>query len=191
MRAYLALAILFLFATAARGQDKALQMQIEACRKIAQQVADAHNALLIKELQFSGPVRSLMFCKFGCPDITAAQSRRTGWKVSMVSLKPRNSAMGMADVWEQNAILSFQRRRAKGEAADAMELAEKVREPQGSFFRYAKAIPVEPMCLTCHGARDALPDGVKDQLALDYPHDLATGFSAGQVYGIVSIKSPQ
>lgn len=190
-RSYLFLAVLLVFATAAQSQDDALKQQIATSRKIAQQVAEAHNALLIKELRFSGPLRSLLVCKYGCPDITSAQSRRTGWKVSMVSLKPRNSALGMADVWEQKVIESFNSRRSKGESADAMEYAEEVQDPQGSYFRYARAIPVEPLCLTCHGARDALPDVVKTQLATDYPYDKATGFSVGQVYGIVSVKAPQ
>ena len=189
-RLIFALAALAAFATNAQAQDEALKKQIKESRRIALRVSEEHNAQLIKELQFSGPLRSLLVCKYSCPDITSAQSRKTGWKVSMVSLKPRNSALGMADAWEQTILVDFDRRRAKGEKAEALEFSEVVQEPQGTYFRYAKAIPVEPLCLTCHGPRETLPDAVKVQLAIDYPFDKATGFSIGQVYGIVSIKGP-
>jgi len=189
-RLILALAALAIFATTAQSQDEALKKQVRESRRIALQVSEEHNAQLMKELQFSGPLRSLLVCKYSCPDITSAQSRKTGWKVSMVSLKPRNSALGMADVWEQKILADFDRRRAKGEKAEAIEFSEVVQEPQGTYFRYARAIPVEPLCLTCHGPRETLPDAVKTQLAIDYPFDKATGFSVGQVYGIVSIKGP-
>ena len=185
------LAALAVFATTGQAQDEALKKKIKESRRIALQVSAEHNAQLIKELQFSGPLRSLLVCKYSCPDITSSQSRKTGWKVSMVSLKPRNSALGMADVWEQKVLVNFERRRAKGETAEAIEFSEIVQEPQGSYFRYARAIPVEPLCLTCHGPRETLPDAVKAQLAIDYPFDKATGFSIDQVYGIVSIKGPR
>ncbi len=185
-----ALAALAVIAATALAQDEALKKQVKESRRIALQVSEEHNAQLIKELQFSGPLRSLLMCKYSCPDITSAQSRKTGWKVSMVSLKPRNSALGMADAWEQKVLDAFDRRRAKGEKAETIEYTEVVKEPQGTYFRYAKAIPVEPLCLTCHGPRENLPDSVKAQLAIDYPFDQATGFGIGQVYGIVSVKSP-
>ena len=189
-RLILALAALAFFSTVASAQDGALERRIKESRRIARQVAEEHNAQLIKELQFSGPLRSLLMCKYGCPDITSAVSRKIGWKVSMVSLRPRNSALGMADVWEQKILVDFDRRRAKGEKVEGLEFSEVVHEPQGTYFRFAKAIPVEPLCLTCHGPRENLPDAIKVQLAIDYPFDKATGFSVGQVYGIVSIKGP-
>jgi Protein of unknown function (DUF3365) len=190
MRHIGAMAALLVFATVAPAQDKALQAPVEESRRIALQVSQDHRAQLIKEMQSSGPLRALLVCKYGCAEITSSQSRKTGWKISMVSLKPRNSGMGMADVWEQRVLYDFERRAANGEKADALEYAEIVSEPQGNYFRYAKAIAVEPLCLTCHGPREALPEAVKAQLALDYPFDKATGYSVGQLFGIVSIKRP-
>ncbi len=184
------LAALAIFATVASAQDQAPKKAVEESRSVALQVSREHRSQLLRELQLSGPLRSLLMCKYSCPEITLSLSRKTGWNVSMVSLKPRNPAH-MADVWEQHVLADFDRRVAKGEQAEALEYAEIVSEPQGKYLRYAKAIPVEPLCLTCHGARDTLPDAVKAQLAIDYPFDKATGFSMGQVYGIVSIKRPQ
>ncbi len=184
------LATMVAFAAVVLAQDDSLKKPIEQSRQLALQVYREHRAQLLRELELSGPLRSLVMCKYSCPEITLSLSRTTGWRVSMVSLKPRNPA-DTADVWEQRVLSDFDRRVAKGEKADALEYAEIVSEPQGKYFRYAKAIAVEPLCLTCHGARDTLPDAVKAQLAIDYPFDKATGFSMGQVYGIVSIKRAQ
>ena len=182
------LAALAAVAVAAPAQEGTLRKSIEESRKIALQVSQQLRTGLIREMQLSGPVRSLLVCKYACPEILSSQSRKTGWRVAAVSLKPRNSALGMPDAWEQKVLADFDRRAAKGESADALEIAEVVDEPQARYFRYARAMMVEPLCMPCHSSRDKLPDAVKAQLAIDYPFDKAVGFSVGQLYGIVSIK---
>lgn len=182
------LATLAAFVVAAPAQESTLRRPTEESRKVALQVSQQLRTELIREMQLSGPVRSLLVCKYTCPEILSSQSRKTGWRVAAVSLRPRNSALGMPDAWEQKVLADFDRRAAKGENADALEIAEVVDEPQARYFRYARAMMVEPLCLPCHSSRDKLPDAVKAQLAIDYPFDKAVGFSVGQVYGIVSIK---
>ena len=53
-----------------------------------------------------------------------------------------------------------------------------------------KPFPVHPMCLSCHGTAENIPDNVRGKLAVDYPHDQATGYTLGEVRGTVSIKQP-
>ncbi|MCW5622489.1 MAG: DUF3365 domain-containing protein [Burkholderiales bacterium] len=50
-------------------------------------------------------------------------------------------------------------------------------------------MPVQPLCLTCHGAEAAMPESVKQRLREDYPHDRATGYQSGQVRGAVTVKT--
>lgn len=176
------------FVIVAPAQENALQKSIEESRKVALQASQELRTQLIREMQLSGPVRSLLVCKYTCPEILSSLSRKTGWRIATVSLKPRNSSLGMPDAWEQKVLADFERRAAKGEKAEALEFAEIVSEPQASYFRYARAMMMEPMCLPCHSSHDKLPEAVKTQLAIDYPFDKAVGFSVGQVYGIVSIK---
>ena len=173
---------------AAPAQDSVIKKFTEESRKVALEVSQELRTQLIREMQLSGPLRSLLVCKYNCPEILSSQSRKTGWRVAAVSLKPRNSALGTADPWEQTVLADFERRVAKGEKTGALEFAELVGEPQARYFRYARVMMMEPLCLPCHSARDKLPDSVKAQLAIDYPFDQAVGFSVGQVYGIVSIK---
>jgi hypothetical protein len=44
--------------------------------------------------------------------------------------------------------------------------------------------------LSCHGTAENIPDQVKARLAIDYPHDRATGYVLGQVRGAVTAKHP-
>ena len=41
-----------------------------------------------------------------------------------------------------------------------------------------KAIPVQPLCLTCHGAKDQMSPFILEQLGTEYPHDRATGLQS-------------
>ena len=189
-RHVLAIVVLAGLSAAHAAPDDSMRKAIEESRIVASQVSRELRNQLVKEMQISGPLRSMVVCKFTCPEILSRPSRKTGWRISAVSLKPRNPATGTPDEWEQRVLIDFDRRAAKGEPADALEFSEVVTQPMGRFLRYAKSMPVEPMCLRCHGSPIAIPDAVKAQLNADYPFDKAVDFTAGQVYGIVSIKRP-
>lgn len=182
------LMVLAAVATTMRAQESTVTAMTEESRKVALQVSQDLRTQLLREMKLSGPLRSLLVCKYSCPEILSAQSRRTGWKVAAVSLKPRNSALGMPDAWEQKVLLDLSKRAVNGGKADALEFTEVVNEPQGRYFRYARAMMVEPLCLPCHSTRDKMKDSVKAQLTIDYPFDKAVDFSIGEVYGIASIK---
>ena len=57
-------------------------------------------------------------------------------------------------------------------------------------FVTARSQRFEASCLNCHGDPATISEGVKARLAAEYPLDKATGYSAGMVRGIVSIKRP-
>ena len=107
-----------------------------------------------------------------------------------MSLKTRNPLLGTPDAWEQAVLADFDRRAAAGEKPETLEVSEIVTEPQGRYFRYMKAIPVQPLCLTCHGTDATIAPEVTQRLQSDYPHDHARGYTAGQIRGAVTIKRP-
>jgi len=74
--------------------------------------------------------------------------------------------------------------------AHHMSHGEVVIEPGGSYFRFVKAIGVQPMCLSCHGTEEQIPAPVRAALTQDYSIDQATGYHAGELRGAVSIKQP-
>ncbi len=129
-------------------------------------------------------------CKEIAPKLAGDVSRQTGWKVSRVSLKVRNPLLGTADAWEQKALQDFEARLAKGEKAETLMVSEIVEEPAGKSYRFMKAIPLQAGCVACHGSSEQISDGMKAKLKTEYPHDQATGYSAGQIRGAVSVKRP-
>lgn len=162
----------------------------EDSRRIAQQFADTLGGELRREMEASGALRSVLICKYYAPEVASALSRQTGWRVSRVSLRPRNPALGYPDPWEQKVLADFDKRVAAGEKAETLEHAEIVQEPQGEVFRYMKALPVGPLCLQCHGDPGQMSPLVKQQLAKEYPLDRGTGYRLGQVRGAVTVKRP-
>ena len=145
---------------------------------------------LKREIQTNGVESAVSVCKTLAPQIAAEQSRKSGMKISRVSLKPRNPLLGTADAWEQQALQTLEARAAKGEKPETLEISETVKEPAGSYYRYVKAIPVQPLCLSCHGGPNDIGAGIKAKLNSEYPHDKATGYTLGMLRGAVSIKRP-
>lgn len=161
----------------------------EENRKIVKEFASQLGGEMQKEMQANGPVAAIKVCRNVAPAIASEVSRKNGWNVGRKSLKTRNAALGMPDAWEQKVLADFEKRMEKENPAN-MEFAEVVTEPQGKFYRYMKAIPVQDACLKCHGTDETIPQNVKDALKAEYPHDKATGYTLGQIRGGFSIKRP-
>ena len=162
----------------------------EETRKVAVELVGQIRGALTKELELSGPMRAVIVCKYTVPELSSALSRKTGWRVTRVSLRPRNPALGTADAWEQRVLLDFEKRAERGEKPDTIEFGEIVTEPAGRYYRYMKVLPMAPVCMSCHGTDDRMTQSVKSLLESEYPHDRATGLAAGQVRGAVTVKRP-
>jgi hypothetical protein len=173
------------------GPAPAQEEQIANARKIAGELAQQLGAKLRAELSHGGPESAIAVCKDIAPQLAGRLSRETGGRVARVSLKTRNPLLGTPDPWEQRALAEMDRRAAAGEKPETLEISEVVEEPAGRYFRYLKAIPVQPLCLTCHGMPEVIPSSVQERLRADYPHDRATGYSLGQIRGAVTIKQPR
>lgn len=175
-------------ASPAMADDSMAQYQDEA-RKVAKELATQLGGEMKKAMEANGPSAAIKVCKDVAPAIASDLSRKNGWKVGRVSQKIRNPLLGMADAWEQKTLADFDRRLEKENPAN-MEFSEIVTEPQGKYFRYMKAIPLQDACLKCHGTDEARAPAAKEALAADYPHDKATGYTLGQLRGAITIKRP-
>ncbi len=159
-------------------------------RALATQLIQRLGVALKTELAANGAAGAVSVCRDIAPALAGELSRQSGGRVARVSLKVRNPLLGTADAWEQQILADFERRSASGERVETLEFSATVDEPGGRYFRYMKALPVQPLCLACHGAADNIPVAVKEILAVHYPHDLATGYAVGQLRGAVTIKHP-
>jgi hypothetical protein len=170
------------------GQDDAARL--EEARKMAGTMVQTLGGRLQAAIKEGGPAAAIGVCTNVAPAIAGELSRQNGVKLTRVSLRVRNPLLGTPDAWEQGVLLSFEARLAKGEAADKLEFAETVSEPAGRYFRYMKALPVQPVCVNCHGDAANLAPEIKERIAREYPADRATGYLPGQIRGAVSVKRP-
>jgi Protein of unknown function (DUF3365) len=184
------LALVHWFVPATAGAEEAPKPALEEARKAAGELVSSVRGELLKAIEASGPLRAIVVCKYTVPEIASAVSRRYGARVTRVSLTPRNPALGWGDAWEQQVLMDFDERVAKGEKADGMESFAVVNEPSGKFLRYMRALPMDRACLHCHGPADQITESVRSQLAHDYPFDRATGVALGKVRGAVTYKKP-
>jgi hypothetical protein len=134
-----------------------------------------------------GPEASIAFCKERAPKVAAELSKQTGMDIHRVSNRNRNPDAA-PDAWEADAITRLEKRLAAGEKPETLEISAVVEGVNGKTFRFAKALITQPICLTCHGAPEFIPDAVKARIASEFPHDKATGYSLGMLRGIVSVK---
>lgn len=170
--------------------EAAQPQQIEETRAVAKALGSQLSGKLKEAMTASGPADAVSVCKNIAPQIANDLSKQTGWSVSRVGTRARNAVTGPAKGWEAEVLASFDARMKQGEKADAMEFSEVVTDASGKHMRYAKAIAVQPVCLTCHGSSESIPEGVRARLGSEYPLDQATGYSAGELRGAVVITRP-
>ncbi|MBY0575937.1 MAG: DUF3365 domain-containing protein [Gallionellaceae bacterium] len=170
-------------ATFANAGDDVL---LGEARKVAATLPPKLLAALQEEINKSGPEGAISVCKEMAPKAAGEVSQQTGWKIKRVSLKARNESRATPDAWEKAALEDFDKRAAAGEPPAQLEKGEKV----DNEYRYVKALPVQPLCLNCHGPADQLGAAVKAALAQQYPNDRATGYAAGQIRGAISVRKP-
>lgn len=139
-------------------------------------------AAMTREMAKGGPTEAIKVCAELAPEIAGRLSR--------VGTRVRNPLLGMLDAWEQKVLGEFAERATKGEAFSGMTQSEVVTEPGGRYYRFMKAIAVQPQCLLCHGPVATIPGEIQQRLKAQYPFDTATGYQAGELRGAVSIKQP-
>lgn len=137
-----------------------------------------------------GVAGAIPVCKDLAPSLIKEKRDETGWAIRRVSLQTRNAERATPDLWEARVLADFDIRAANGEKPETLEKSEIVTIDGKPVFRYMKALPVADICLKCHGPADGLDAGLKAQLRQTYPHDLATGYSQGQIRGALTVKRP-
>lgn len=176
-----------LAASAAAASFTLIQYRQDA-KSLAQEFGQRLRSELTKEIAANGPVSAIKVCKELAPAIADELSHKGMGTISRVSLKNRNPTMGKPDAWESGILSEFEQRLAAGEKIETLEAGDIVTVSAGEMYRYMKAIPTMPLCLTCHGKPEQLAPQIREALASLYPADLATGYTVGQIRGAFSVK---
>ncbi len=180
----------------AQGQTQALPDSVspalaQETRAIAGDLLNQLGGKLKAALSTDGPIAAVSVCKEVAPAIAKDLSARHGAQVTRVGTRVRNPAMGVPNAWQKAALADFDARMAQGEKAADLEHWSVADGANGKpELRYAKAIAVQPMCLSCHGGKDDIPAPLAEKIRLEYPDDQATGYSVGKLRGAVVVTRP-
>lgn len=141
---------------------------------------------LVNAIQSGGLEAGVSVCHTKAPEI--AQSLSTdGWSIGRTSVKTRNE-LNVADEWERQQLQDFDTRYKQGEAPS--ELVSVLSNEDS--FRYMKAIPMDKVCLACHGK--SIDQSLQERIQQLYPTDRATGFSLEDIRGafvVEKVTGPQ
>lgn len=141
--------------------------------------------LLKSSIAERGPADAIDVCAVEAPLLADTIASESGWQVSRVSARPRNSSRGVPDAWERQVLETFDARQTAGELPNTINFGELV----DGEYRYMQAQGVEPVCLLCHG--ETISTDVLEALQRHYPDDSATGYSVGEIRGAISLSKPR
>jgi hypothetical protein len=162
--------------------DKAVL--IKEAGAAAQELGGTLKEELEGAMKVGGPIEAMDICSVVAPEIAQMISEEQGMEVGRVSLKSRNSVLGVPNGWQTMVLHDFETRRKNGEDLASLVYAEVI----DNQFRFMKAIPTAAVCLHCHGTN--LTPEVKANLTELYPQDKATGYNEGDLRGaFVVIKN--
>jgi hypothetical protein len=162
-----------------------------ATRGIASQLLNQLGQKLKAAMTGDGPLAAVSVCKEAAPAIAQSLSAENGVQITRVGTRVRNSKMGVPNTWQKEALNQFEERLTRGEPAADLEYWQVVESGNGKReLHYAKAIMVQPMCLSCHGQSQDISTPLAEKIRLEYPDDQATGYSVGKLRGAVVVTKP-
>ena len=164
---------------------------VQSTRGIAGELLGQLGQKLKAAMSTDGPVAAVSVCKESAPAIARQLSIANDAKVTRVGTRVRNQNMGVPNAWQKEALTQFEARLSQGEKAADIEYWQVADNGHGkSELRYAKAIAVQPQCLSCHGSAQDIAAPLAEKLRIEYPNDQATGYSVGQLRGAVVVTRP-
>jgi hypothetical protein len=135
-----------------------------------------------------GPAAAIKFCSLKALSITRklAEDKELPLEIKRTSRKTRNPA-NQPDLLESEALGKFEFAiQNKDELPEF--LVQKYEREGEEFLRYYQPITIDARCLSCHGMDDELSADVKTILKETYPDDMATGYSPGELRGLIRLE---
>ncbi|HMO14602.1 MAG TPA: DUF3365 domain-containing protein [Pirellulaceae bacterium] len=137
---------------------------------------DRLSSRLMEAMTAGGPASAIQICSREAPEIADAISQEFQVRIGRTSDKLRNSS-NEPPQW------------AKSELRDRPTEPRFLELPDNQV---GALLPIflKPTCLLCHGSTHTLLPEVKQQLAMLYPSDQATGYREGDLRGWFWVEVP-
>ena len=156
-------------------------------RAAASALDDMLRTRMSRSLKDSGPAGAMSVCAYQAQALADDVARKEGVTIRRTSLKLRNPK-NAPDAYEKELLARFSARAREGDLPD--ESMDERRENGRKVYRYAKPLVAVPLCITCHGRPEEIPEDIRKMLESRYPEDAATGYADGDFLGIVSVVIP-
>jgi hypothetical protein len=161
---------------------------VARARSAANGLGQELQAKLFAALDSSGPAVAVTYCADSAQAWTARHAQ-AGVYVRRVSQRVRNPA-NRPDSIEAGELVRLDSLHRAG-ALPGEIVRARVGEGGERFVDYMRPIVVQERCLACHGQRGQMAPEVRDLLAARYPADEATGYSAGDLRGMLTVRVRQ
>ncbi len=142
---------------------------VAAARAAKKELAGRLVGRLTEVLSQQGPAAAIEVCHLDAPRITGAVAEEQGLRLGRTSHRLRNP-MNAPPPWAEPWV------------AERHDQPLVLRGPDGRLG-ILDPIPLQPLCVTCHGPQESIPTEVAERLAALYPEDRATGFRPGDLRG--------
>jgi hypothetical protein len=182
----LSVLMLGLWSQTVMAQDQAW---VADARVVASAVPPKLLEVLNAEIAKGGLASAVAVCNEKAPQMAKAASEKSGWTIRRVSERNRNPK-AVPDAWELAALQDFDQRVLAGEKAANLEKFAVVESNGVKEYRFVKALPVQQVCLACHGPAEKISADVAERLKTLYPADKAVGYSLGQIRGAITLRKP-
>ncbi|NOY87984.1 MAG: DUF3365 domain-containing protein [FCB group bacterium] len=159
----------------------------EASVKIISHFSTQLKQELTQALNNGDAAKAISVCQTKVPEISELNSITDLWKIRRVSEKYRNPKDKPND-YEKEILIKL-----IDSTQNLTYLTKWSQTDSNKVFHYYKPIRVSQLCLKCHGQKNDLDPQVIQVLKDKYPHDKATGYQIGDLYGmyVVDIEWPQ
>lgn len=128
-------------------------------------------------MESGGPVAAIKMCRQVALPLTSATGESfDGVTIRRITLKPRNP-LNSPDPIDQRVL----------QLMATQSPPKVVIHREGAVIRYYQPLPVQEICLKCHGDVATFSKELVDVLAANYPGDRATGYAPGDLRGAIRV----
>lgn len=150
-----------------------------------EQFNDRFKTELQYRLKYENLPQTILQCKTFLTQV--AVETNLPWQINRISMNALNAA-NKPDPWELSVLESFEARKQQGEAIASLNYFEIVTQQGQRFFRYMQAIPMQAICLNCHG--EDIQQDITAKMQQLYPNDHFSRFSLEDIRGAYSVTQP-
>lgn len=154
----------------------------------AMSLVQALGGELNRQLASAGPAGAIQFCAGEAQELTDSVARSLGedWELKRTTRQTRNPR-NAPDSLEAVALTHFHQSETEGEGEGPESFVQRTADGD---YRYYTPLRMGDMCLECHGEAGSLDPAVRQVLETRYPADSATGYSEGDLRGVIRVTIP-